>query len=93
MSSPAKLQPKLVDVNVQLPQHLFLALQKSQRNVARYLKQQAALNQYQAGELSFGQAAALAEMPKADFLHFLSQHDVSSFRYSPEELEGEVSQI
>lgn len=45
---------------------------------------------YEQGQLSIGQAAELAGLPKRSFMERLGQYQVSAFNYSADELEQDV---
>lgn len=91
MTNAQVLQQDLIKLDLQLPKKIFLLFKKNKQDVVADFKQQTALNKYKSGELSLGQAAELAGMPKVDFLDFLSQNKVSLFNYSQAELAEELS--
>lgn len=49
-----------------------------------------AVKLFEAGTVSLGQAAKIAELPKRSFMGILGRYGVPVFSYSPEELRQEV---
>jgi len=80
----------MVKVQVNFPKEVLIKTGRTKEKVALELKQMMALELYRNGELSFGQAARLAEMRHSDFINFLGKHKVSVFNYTSEELEEEL---
>ena len=50
-----------------------------------------ALEYYRQKKLSLGKAAELADVSTARFIEILSEHEIPSIRYSPEQLDTELT--
>ncbi len=66
------------------------ALGSTPGDAASELRLAAAMKLHEIGRLSSGAAAALAGIPRVEFLSKLGQYGVSAFQVTPDELAGDV---
>lgn len=67
-------------------------MHKTQVELALHMKQIYAVELYKERKVSLGYAAALAEMHKEDFIHFIANFNVSIFSFDNEdEFSEEIS--
>lgn len=67
-------------------------MHKTQAELALHMKQIYAVELYKERKVSLGYAAALAEMHKEDFIHFIANFNVSIFSFDNEdEFSEEIS--
>ena len=77
---------------IKIPDEVFLNLHKTQAELALHMKQIYAVELYKEKKVSLGYAAALAEMHKEDFIHFIANFNVSIFSFDNEdEFSEEIS--
>lgn len=77
---------------IKIPDEVFLNLHKTQAELALHMKQIYAVELYKERKVSLGYAAALAEMHKEDFIHFIANFNVSIFSFDNEdEFSEEIS--
>ncbi|MEW6088087.1 MAG: UPF0175 family protein [bacterium] len=81
--------------NLEFPisEDIFLALNEKSDEVIRDIKTFSAIKFFEAGKLSLGKAAKLAEMDKTDFMGLLSKQKISVYNYSAEEVNEDVENI
>lgn len=70
---------------IKIPDEVFLNLHKTQAELALHMKQIYAVELYKERKVSLGYAAALAEMHKEDFIHFLANFNISIFSFDNED--------
>jgi predicted HTH domain antitoxin len=75
---------------IDIPDDSLAALQLSDRDAAAELRLAAAMKLYEVGRLSSGAAAALAGIPRPQFLSKLADYNIATFRQSDEELTREL---
>lgn len=72
-------------LSIKIPDEVFLNLHQTQAELALHMKQIYAVELYKEKKVSIGYAAALAEMSKEDFIHFLAKFNVSIFSFDSDE--------
>lgn len=72
-------------LTIDLPENLEI----DERETKRFL----AAKMYEAGKLSLGQAADLADLSKIAFAEILADYDVSLVNYPPSEIARDASQF
>lgn len=78
-------------LSIEIPDEILLNVHKTQDEVALYMKQLYAVDLYKKKQVSLGYCAALAEMSKEEFIHFLAEFEVSIFSFDgDEEFENEL---
>lgn len=70
---------------IEMPDEVLLNVYKTKAKVALYMKQLYAVDLYKKKQVSLGYGAALAEMSKEDFIHFLVEFEVSIFSFNDDE--------
>ena len=80
-------------MTVEYPASLPEALQMSAGEFEQEAKLAMAVKLFEVGRLSAGQAAALAQRSRAEFLKELGRFKVSAFQYEAGELEQEVATL
>lgn len=81
----------MCELAVKIPDEVFLNLHKTQAELALHMKQIYVAELYKERKIPLGYAAALAEMHKEEFIHFLATFDVSIFSFeSEDELKEEI---
>ena len=70
---------------IKIPDEVLLNVHKTQTEVALYMKQLYAVDLYKKKQVSLGYCAALAEMSKEEFIHFLAEFKVSIFSFDDDE--------
>lgn len=70
-----------INTVVSIPQEILLTLRQSSEEIVIEMKRALAVNHYKEKKLSLGQCAELAEMNKEDFIEFLSNQNISIFRF------------
>lgn len=79
----------MYNVSVPIPDEVLFDAHLTKKLSETYVRQAAALFYYQKLGVSLGYCAAIADMPKADFIRFLSENGVSIFDF---ENEAELSE-
>ncbi len=82
----------MAEVKLDLPPDLLKLLQEM-GDVQQTIKECIVLELYRRGEISSGKAAELLGMGRIDFIQYSGRLGIPFFRYSPEELEEELSQM
>lgn len=77
--------------SLNIPAGILVNAGVNMEEFAQEVKRRAALDMYKKEELSFGQAAELAELNKEDFLNYLAVSQVSLFDFNENDLEEELS--
>ena len=75
---------------VNIPDAVLYDTRMSDESSGLFVKRAAALMYYTTKGVSLGYCAQIAEMPKADFIRFLSENHVSVFDLSEEELAEDI---
>ena len=79
---------------IKIPEEVFLNLHKTQAELALHMKQIYAVELYKEQKVSLGYAAALAEMHKEEFIHFLANFNVSIFAFeNKDEFTEEIGNV
>lgn len=71
---------------IEYPEELLWALQQEPEELAANARLTLALSWYESGKLTTGLAAKLAGVPRSTFFFLLSQHGLSPFGETPDEL-------
>ena len=53
----------------------------------------AAIKWYELGKITQGQAAQIAGLNRGEFIKILARYQVSTFQYTPEEIEADLQRI
>ncbi|WP_027406494.1 UPF0175 family protein [Anaerovibrio sp. RM50] len=72
-------------LSIEIPDEILLNIHKTQDEVVLYMKQLYAVDLYKKKQMSLGDCAALAEMSKEEFIHFLAEFKVSIFSFDDDE--------
>ena len=72
-------------LEIQLPDEVFLGLQKDREHLAAEMRVAAAVKWYEVGLLTQGKAAEVAGLSRASFIDELSRYGVSPFQESAEQ--------
>jgi predicted HTH domain antitoxin len=75
----------MYNVSVNIPDEVLYDTHLSKTRSEEYVKRAAALFYYTKLGVSLGYCANIAEMPKIDFIRFLSENGVSIFDYDSQE--------
>lgn len=75
---------------IEYPEDILLTLREGEETFLREMKMLAAVKFYELKKLSLGKAAELAGLAKNDFIKLLSQHKVSIFSLSQDELQKDI---
>ena len=71
-----------VNINVAVPQEIFLTLREKEYELALNMKRWTALKLYADKKLTIGQCAQLAEMVEEDFIKYLGVNRLSIFNFN-----------
>lgn len=77
-------------LTLEYPEEVEQAVRLPPEELAARIRLMAALKMFELGELSSGQAAALAGLSRADFLEACGRYRVSVFNYPDEEVAAEL---
>ena len=83
----------MAELTVQYPDKLLQASGKSRGDLEQELKFQLAVRLFDVGELSLGQAAEVAGLPKVRFMDELGRLKIPIIRLEGEELEAELNAV
>lgn len=78
------------EITLTVPEETLLALRGSAEAAGAEVRLAAAVKLYEIGRLSGGAAAALAGLPRTQFLARLADFGVPTFTLTQEELEGDL---
>ncbi len=78
-------------LTIEYSPELLWALQQEPEEFESEARLLLAVKLYEVGKLSTGLAARLAGIPRVTFMFLLSQHGLSPFGESPDELEGDLN--
>jgi len=78
------------NIDLSITEDIFMALNENQEQLKKDMKIYAAIKFFEAGKLSLGKAAKLAELKKMEFVKLLSEHGVPVYNYPPDELEDDL---
>ncbi len=81
----------MTTITVLVPEETLEALDLTPEEMADELRLSAAMRLYDQGRLSSGAAAALAGIPRTEFLSRLAEFGIDTFRQTHEELEEELA--
>jgi predicted HTH domain antitoxin len=73
-------------LKIEIPDDVFLAMQKDPEELAREMRLAAAVKWYELGLLSQGKAAEVAGISRAEFISGLSRFGVSPFQETADEI-------
>lgn len=77
-------------LTIELPDNLFVALQRSPRELAKDVRLAAAIDWYHRGLISQGRAAEIAGIPRADFIDALAARKIEVVQVDLEALDREL---
>lgn len=83
----------MTTISIELPESIFSALRKDPNEFTQELRLVAAIKWYELGQITQGQAAQIAGLNRAEFINILSRYQVSTFQYTPEEIEADLQSI
>jgi predicted HTH domain antitoxin len=83
----------MTTISIELPESIFSALRKDPHEFTQELRLVAAIKWYELGQITQGQAAQIAGLNRAEFINILSRYQVSTFQYTPEEIEADLQSI
>lgn len=72
-------------LEIERPDEVILNLHKTKDELVLHMKRIYAVELYKEKKVSLGYAAALAEMHKEEFIHFLATFNVSIFSFDNED--------
>ncbi len=78
-------------ISIDLPDTTFKVLGKTQKELGREILVVAIVKWFELGTISQGKAAEILGISRAEFLDVLSKYRVSSWQYTGEELDEELS--
>jgi predicted HTH domain antitoxin len=81
----------MTTLTLQIPEQVQYALNRTPQEMGRDMKLYAALMLYQLGKLSSGMAAQMVGISRVEFLYLCGEYGISTFQYTPEELEAELN--
>lgn len=79
-----------ISLTVELPRAFAPLVGVSEEALPAEIEKLLALELVRQGALTYTRAAELVGMSQAEFISFLSAHQVSIFRFAPDELRDEV---
>lgn len=77
-------------LTIEFPDNLFVALQRSPRELAKDVRLAAAIDWYRRGLVSQGWAAEIAGVPRADFIDALAARKIEVVQGDLEALDREL---
>ncbi|NJL27264.1 MAG: UPF0175 family protein [Thermoanaerobaculia bacterium] len=77
-------------LTIEFPDNLFVALQRSPRELAKDVRLAAAIDWYRRGLVSQGRAAEIAGIPRADFIDALAARKIEVVQVDLEALDREL---
>lgn len=80
-----------VTITMELPKDVLTLTGKGERELSLELKKLLAVELVRNGVLNYGKAAELIGVSQAEFVTYLSQHGISVFDYTDDELRQELS--
>jgi predicted HTH domain antitoxin len=80
----------MTTIMIEMPDDVFAALRRSPDELAREMRQAAAIQWYSQGLISQGKAAEIAGLDLTEFLYRLAHAKVDAFQINAEELAEEV---
>lgn len=83
----------MTTISIEIPETIFSALRKDPQEFTQELRLVAAIKWYELGQITQGQAAEIAGLNRAEFINILSRYQVSTFQYTPEEIEADLQSI
>jgi predicted HTH domain antitoxin len=83
----------MTTISLEIPETIFSALRKDPQEFTQELRLVAAIKWYELGQITQGQAAEIAGLNRAEFINILSRYQVSTFQYTPEEIEADLQNI
>ena len=72
-------------VSIDLPEEILLDLNESKNDFEDYMKKFIAVDLYTNKHISLGYSAAVADMPKEEFIKLLSLNNISIFDFEGQE--------
>lgn len=78
------------ETTICIPKELKIIFKKNTAQIIRQIKLAAAVELFREGYLSLGKGAALADIPKWEFIKELGQRKVSIFRIDKKELKQDI---
>ena len=83
----------MTTISIELPESIFSALRQDPNEFTQELRLVAAIKWYELGKITQGQAAQIAGLNRGEFIKILARYQVSTFQYTPEEIEADLQSI
>ena len=80
----------MINVNIQIPDQVFVALNENTEELSKQMKLYTAMEMFKKHKLTLKQAADLADYSLPAFFHELNIHEIDIIDYDPDELEMEM---
>ncbi len=78
-------------ISIDLPETTFAVLGKTQTELGREILVAAVVKWFELGTISQGKASEILGISRSEFLDILTKYRVSSWQYTEEELDEELS--
>jgi predicted HTH domain antitoxin len=79
-----------VKLTMEIPREIVSLTGSDEKDLPLAIKKLLAMELVRQGTIPYGKAAELLGIGQADFISYLAEHQVSIFRFSPDELRQEV---
>lgn len=83
----------MTNISIEIPENIFSALRKDPQEFTKELRLVAAIKWYELGQITQAQATEIAGVNRAEFINILSRYQVSTFQYTPDEIEADLQNI
>jgi predicted HTH domain antitoxin len=81
---------KTEELKIKYPSGFEHAVHMTKEEMEQHIRLMAALKMFELGKISYGKAAELAGMSRADFLEACGRYRISVFNYPDEEMGEEI---
>ncbi len=79
-----------VKLTLEIPREIVSLTGSEEKDLPLAMKKLLAMELVRQGALTYGKAAELLGIGQAEFISYLAEHQVSIFRFAPDELRQEV---
>ena len=83
----------MTNISIEIPENIFSALRKDPQEFTKELRLVAAIKWYELGQITQAQATEIAGVNRDEFINILSRYQVSTFQYTPDEIEADLQNI
>lgn len=80
-------------LRINIPSDLFIALNKSEAELKREMRQYTAMKFYETGKLTIGKAAQFAEMARWDFENLLAENNISISNLEIQDIDDDLNKM